>query len=123
MGSVKDIPPGYISRTILAGSTIGIRNSVQEWGRVQQKWHSRDNSKRDAAHEMRYLGYYTDAGAFYYYNTEPGMNYDQTFEYIKYYNDALNFPVRFTQYDSWFYPHGTGNGVLEWEFRTDKEKS
>ena len=25
---------------------------------------------------MRYLGYYTDAGAYYYYNTEPGMNYE-----------------------------------------------
>ena len=27
--------------------------------------------------EVRYLGYYTDAGAYYYYHTEDNMNYDQ----------------------------------------------
>ena len=69
---------------------------------------------------MRYLGYYTDAGAYYYYNTEPGMNYEETFDYIGTYADQTNFPIRFAQYDSWFYPHGEGNGLLEWDFRTDE---
>jgi len=68
---------------------------------------------------MRYLGYYTDAGAYYYYNTEPGMNYEKTFDYIRDYADDTNYPIRFAQYDSWFYPHGEGNGLLEWDFRTD----
>ena len=58
---------------------------------------------------MRYLGYYTDAGAYYYYNTEPGMNYEETFDYIRDYADDTNYPIRFAQYDSWFYPHGEGN--------------
>ena len=49
------------------------------------------------------------------------MNYEETFEYIKKYNDKLNIPIRFTQYDSWFYPHGVGNGLLEWEIRTDSD--
>jgi len=27
---------------------------------------------------LRFLGYTTDNGAYYYYNTEPGMNYEET---------------------------------------------
>ena len=44
---------------------------------------------------MRYLGYYTDAGAYYYYNTEDGMNYDETFEFIREYVERTKFPVKF----------------------------
>ena len=44
---------------------------------------------------MRYLGYYTDAGAYYYYNTEDGMNYDETFEFIRDYVERTKFPVKF----------------------------
>jgi len=76
MGSVKDIPPGYISRTILIGSENGIRDSVKSWGRSLQKWHTKDISKRDAAMELRYLGYYTDAGAHYYYHSGKLENID-----------------------------------------------
>ena len=44
---------------------------------------------------MRYLGYYTDAGAYYYYNTEDGMNYDETFEFIRDYVERTKFPIKF----------------------------
>ena len=44
---------------------------------------------------MRYLGYYTDAGAYYYYNTEDEMNYDETFEFIRDYVERIKFPIKF----------------------------
>ena len=69
--------------------------------------------------ENRYLGYYNDAGAYYYYHTEEGMNYDETFQHIRRHLDKTEWPVRFTHYGSWFYPHGEGNGLKHWEFLTD----
>ena len=44
----------------------------------------------------------------------------KTFEFIKNYFTKNGDPVRFSQYDSWFYPHGEGNGLKEWEIRTDE---
>ena len=35
MGGVKEIPRGFIARTILAGSDQGIRKSVTKWGEAQ----------------------------------------------------------------------------------------
>ena len=47
------------------------------------------------------------------------MNYDETFQHIRKHIDQSEWPVRFSQYDSWFYPHGVGNDVKEWDFLTD----
>ena len=44
---------------------------------------------------MRYLGYYTDAGAYYYYNTEEDLNYDETFEFIRDYVERTKYPIKF----------------------------
>ena len=49
------------------------------------------------SYAMRYIGYYTDAGAYYYYNTEDGMNYDETFEFIRDYVERTKFPIKFRQ--------------------------
>ena len=54
-----------------------MRKATEFWGHALQKFHNKSLAKRDAANELRYLGYYTDAGAYYYYNTEEGLDYDQ----------------------------------------------
>ena len=51
------------------------------------------------SYALRYLGYYTDAGAYYYYNTEDGMNYDETFEFIRDYVERTKFPIKFRHGD------------------------
>ena len=120
IGGIQSVPKDFILRNILVGSPTGIKQAVANWGEQLRKWHSKSLDWREKGFEMRYFGYYTDAGAYYYYNTEEGMNYDETFEFIREYTDRVNIPVRFSQYDSWFYPHGIGNGGLSWEFRTDQ---
>ena len=50
-----------------------------------------------------YLGWTTANGAYYYYNTEPGKNYEQTILDLKTYVDKERIPVRWVLYDSWFY--------------------
>ena len=54
-----------------------MRKATEFWGYALQKFHNKSLAKRDSANELRYLGYYTDAGAYYYYNTEEGLDYDQ----------------------------------------------
>lgn len=73
-------------------------------------------------------GYTTDNGAFYYYNTEPGKNYEATILDLKAYAVREKIPFRWVLYDSWFYEKGgeTGhgwdplNGVINW---TDADPS
>ena len=56
---------------------LGMRKATEFWGYALQKFHNKSVAKRNSANELRYLGYYTDAGAYYYYNTEEGLDYDQ----------------------------------------------
>lgn len=41
-----------------------------------------------------YIGYWTDNGAFYYYNTEDGKNYQQTILDVKTYAEKMKLPYR-----------------------------
>jgi hypothetical protein len=81
-----------------------------------QKAYNRTNQYRLNDLSINNLGYYTDNGAYYYYHTEDGQNYEQTMI------DALqNIPLRFhyLQIDSWWYYKGIGDGVFEWVSRPD----
>ncbi|CAF1174900.1 unnamed protein product [Didymodactylos carnosus] len=71
--------------------------------------------------ERRAVGfcYYTDNGAYYYYHTELNLNYQQTILALSKHIQELNLPVKYFQYDSWFYYRGIGNGVTQWTSRPD----
>lgn len=49
---------------------------------------------------LQYLGYYTDNGAYYYYNPAPGLNYEQTLVSVKEYAAKEAIPYRFYQVNS-----------------------
>src|SRR4051812_34087726 len=65
------------------------------------------------------LGYNTDNGAYYYYNTEPNKNYEDTL--IDVYRYAVNnsIPYGWFLLDSWWYYRGKLNGVKNWTARPD----
>ena len=48
------------------------------------------------------LGYWCDNGAFYYYNTLPGINYEDTIIAITR-NLSSRLPIQYINYDSWWY--------------------
>ena len=58
------------------------------------------------------------SGAYYYYHTETGKNYQQTMLDVKaYVIDQAKLPVRAFQFDSWWYTRGSGpngGGVVLW---------
>ena len=53
-------------------------------------------------------------GAFYYYNTEPNKNYEETIHDVVSYIKSMNIPYGYLQYDSWWYYKGIHDGVKNW---------
>ena len=43
---------------------------------------------------MKYLGYTTDNGAYYYYKTEDGKNYEETILDLKAHTVAQQIPIK-----------------------------
>jgi hypothetical protein len=116
MGSMPSITPNYNHSFIIFYSPHGINQGVREWGQTMQKAYNRTNQYRINDLTINYLGYYTDNGAYYYYNTEKGTNYEQAmFDVIH----NISLPIHYLQIDSWWYYKGIGGGVSNWTARSD----
>ena len=76
-GSIESLPVGYTSGVIIKAG-IGIRHTMRAWGLALMKNGGKDPDLWKEDFSLRFLGYTTDNGAYYYYNTEPGMNYEET---------------------------------------------
>ena len=116
MGSMLAIPENYNLSFIVFFSPNGINEGVREWGQTMQKAYNRTNQYRLNDLSINNLGYYTDNGAYYYYNTEVGKNYEQTMlDSIH----NISLPFKYLQIDSWWYYKGIGDGVTNWNARPD----
>lgn len=113
MGSVTSVPAQYSLETILyLGS--GVNQAMTDWGSVLLARYGKDRSFADRDLTLRYIGYSTDNGAYYYYLTEQGKNYEQTMLDIATYAAQESIPYRWLLLDSWWYPKGPDGGVTTW---------
>ena len=113
---------------VTRGST-GVNNAVRQWGLLMQHWHGRQSQgDRHRDPTLRYMGYSTDNGAFYYYYTGPHhANYGQLIPDIRIHAREQNIPYRYVQLDSWWYYQQDGwdkagvpfSGVTNWTARPD----
>ena len=78
MGSMSSIPANYMHSFIVFYSPRGINEGIREWGQTMRRAFNRTDEYRRSDITINYLGYYTDNGGYYYYNTEQGMNYEAT---------------------------------------------
>ncbi len=101
-GDVNEIPAGFEHSFILV-SGKGMNATVERWGDLLRAHAGKKRVDRYADTELSYLGYWTDAGAAYYWNTMPGKNYEQTLLAVKEEADARGIPYRYFQIDSWWY--------------------
>ena len=145
--SITEFPAGYSLSFVLAVSRNGgVNMAFEEWGtKLLRKYgKSRENSWRD--YSLNYLGYSTDNGAFYYYQTEghtggkriseqedtctpqntkackwagPGKDYQETLIDVSEYAKQQKIPYKYILLDSWWYYQGVGGGVTEWIGRPD----
>jgi len=114
MGSVKIVNSGFTLSTIFHWSSNGIQRGILEWGHsLRRSYKKIDNRDEDVT--LNYLGYSTDNGAYYYYITEKGKNYEDTLIDLADALSADNIPVRYWLLDSWWYYRGSAGGVVRWE--------
>ncbi len=127
--------PENFSHPIIFYFGKGISRSFEGWGDLLLRWYGNQRPGLYADIGLSYLGYWTDNGAYYYYKTEKGMNYEQTLLEVKKYADQLGVPFGYFQIDSWWYLKSTdkrtgfapldwvknlmGGGVIRWEARPD----
>ncbi|VDI03427.1 Hypothetical predicted protein [Mytilus galloprovincialis] len=121
MGGAKSIPANYRQRFILLASS-SINQAFQDLGKALRKVSGASPKKefyRQNDVTLKYLGYWTDNGAYYYYNTEANKTYEQTMKDVFDYAQREKIPYRYLQLDSWWYYKGFGEGVKEWTARPE----
>jgi hypothetical protein len=114
MGNITQVPAGYKAEVVLVVGG-GVTDAMFAWGDALLSTYGK---QREAAWQkdftLKRLGYSTDNGAYYYYNTEKGMNYEDTMLGVAKYAAEANIPYRYWLADSWWYFKGVGNGVYNW---------
>jgi len=103
-----NLPKGYTHRTLLVLGK-GINQTWETWCKAMTELHGKKQPANDADMTLKYLGYWTDNGAAYYYNFDKDKGYEGTLLAVKEHYDKRRIPIRYMQLDSWFYPKSTAN--------------
>ncbi|XP_041369682.1 uncharacterized protein LOC121383654 [Gigantopelta aegis] len=116
MGYADPIPPEHQLDIIIYYGAEGINKAFEGWGEYLRSRYNRHQRFVDSDLTVTHLGYWTDNGAYYYYNPENGTNFQQTILDVVAGIRKSGVPFRYMQYDSWWYYKGVGNGVKTWEY-------
>eukprot|EP00397_Hematodinium_sp_SG-2012_P005644 GEMP01005666.1.p1 GENE.GEMP01005666.1~~GEMP01005666.1.p1 ORF type:complete len:783 (-),score=179.11 GEMP01005666.1:1622-3895(-) len=118
MGSVTTIPEGFTMDFLLVRSRVGVQDSIATWGSYARLYHGKPASTGD--YTTDHLGYSTDNGAHYYFNTDHFANYEGVLDSLKQYFDDQAIPVRHLLLDSWwYYEDKKTQGVTNWTSRPE----
>lgn len=103
---LRNIPAGFEQQTLVAFGN-GINKTWDSWGRALLALEGAARPGQDADTTLKYLGYWTDNGAAYYYNYDLEKGYAGTLqELVQRYRDE-QIPIRYLQLDSWWYYKST----------------
>jgi hypothetical protein len=105
-GNLKDLPAGFTQQT-LAAFGRGINKTWDSWGRGLLSLEGARRPAYDADAVLKYLGYWTDNGATYYYNYDLEKGYANTLQSLVEHYRREQIPVRYLQLDSWWYSKTT----------------
>ena len=102
------VPRGFTQSTILV---IGrsINQTWDLWGSALTTLYRKKRPANDADAGLKYLGYWTDNGASYYYHYDTAEGYAGTLLALKKRFDEEKIPIRTMQLDSWWYAKGRDN--------------
>eukprot|EP00466_Bigelowiella_natans_P009571 jgi/Bigna1/143959/aug1.83_g18667 len=123
MGNVTEVPLNFEMKFIVSADK-GINKAMHMWGEKLLKYYGKSRAALEQDLTINYLGYATDNGAWYYYNTEGNKSYEETLiEVRKQHTDKMKIPYRFLQIDSWWYYQdgkswGT-HGIKNWTAKPD----
>jgi hypothetical protein len=99
------IPAGFVHETVLAVAP-GINRAFESWGNFLTDRAGKQRPANDADPGLKYLGYWTDHGARYYYRTAPRADYTATLLAVRDGFRAADIGLGYMQLDSWFYRKG-----------------
>ena len=112
---------GFDIETIISYSDKGFYQGVQKWGTQLKTKYQKSESRRLSDNTINYLSYWTDAGAFYYYHTEPNKTYTETlmdlYKEIRHGDPVV--PFRSWNFDSWWYDRCPNKGVRSWTSKAE----
>lgn len=116
---VDSIPPGWSKSTLMVAGQ-GINATMMAWGDLVLQKGDKSRIAPDADFGTSYMTYWSDNGAYYYYNYAQLSNgtYEQTMKDVIANYAQKYIPLRGLQYDSWWYyktPASTGQSLLLWE--------
>ena len=105
-----NLPADFTHQTLMAFD-LGVNAAWDSWGIAMTDLQAKDRPANDADIGLRYLGYWTDNGAAYWYNYDRALGYAGTLEaLVQRYRDE-GIPLRYLQLDSWWYSKSlTGPG-------------
>ncbi|HEY1686815.1 MAG TPA: hypothetical protein VGG19_18785 [Tepidisphaeraceae bacterium] len=101
--TVEKIPSGFTQQTILVAQQ-GINRTWNTWGHALTDLYSKKRPGNDADVSLKYLSYWTDNGAAYYYNYDLSKGYANTLLAVKQHLDQIGVAIHSFQLDSWWYP-------------------
>jgi hypothetical protein len=112
---VAGLPADFAHKTLLAFG-VGVNATWDSWGNALTELQGKTRPPNDADIGLRYLGYWTDNGAAYWYNYEHDLGYAGTLETLVQRYREEGIPLRYLQLDSWWYSKtltGPGGETLE----------
>lgn len=101
----QKIPSGFVATAVLAMAS-GINQAFENWGRFLTDLAGKKRPANDSDTGLKYLGYWTDNGARYYYRTAPGLDYIGTLLKVRDEFRGAKQRLGYLQLDSWFYRKG-----------------
>jgi len=104
----RNLPAGFTQETLVAFGK-GINQTWDLWGRSLLEWEQAKRSANDADAVLKYLGYWTDNGAYYYYNYDLDKGYAGTLQSLVKRYRREQIPIHYLQLDSWWYSKTTTN--------------
>ena len=100
---IPTLPESFSHRTLLVIGK-GINKTIKTWGQALTDLQGKNRLPNDAGVILERFGYWTDNGAFYYYNFEQGL--ENTLLAVANGFRNLGLVPGYFQLDSWYYPKG-----------------
>lgn len=100
--NLRNLPKGFTQQTLVAAGE-GINKTWNVWGGAFLAAQGVARPANDADAVLKYLGYWTDNGASYYYNYDAEKGYAGTLQELVQRYRQEDIPIRYMQLDSWWY--------------------
>jgi hypothetical protein len=104
--NLRNLPAGFTQQGLVAFGR-GINRTWDLWGGALRDLGHAKRPGNDADAVLKYLGYWTDNGAVYYYHYDPAKGYAGTLQSLVEHYRKEQIPIRYLQLDSWWYYKST----------------